>query len=219
MKKIKIGKSIKDVIDEEEYMRRLDLNKDLVDSMSIDTAVEKDGMVFPVNKQYSDSVPNVYNAGPVLVYTMPQEYKNNQDYYSSNIIDFTNTQGLSDSINKQAKLMEAERSILVSPDNIFTPVIKESDSPEMKLFKQAVARKRIDLDAYKPRFGSDFNNDKRSFDLSTITFFKLKRLCNIFDIKGSITFEDIKGAPNPIGEKLSITFTNGDDEIGEDENV
>lgn len=211
MKKVKIGKSIKDVIDEQEYLRRLELNKDLVDSLSNDTAVEKDGKLYPVNKQYSDSVPNVYNAGPVLVYTMPDEYKNNEDYSTNNIIDFDNIRGLQDSINKQAKLMEAERSILVSPDNIFTPVIKDTDTPEMKLFKQAISRKRIDLDVYKPRFGSDFNNDKRSFDQDSITFFKLKRLCNIFDIKGTITFEDANNAPNPIGEKLSIVFTSDDE--------
>ena len=90
MKKVKIGKSIKDVIDEQEYLRRLELNKDLVDSLSSDTAVEKDGKLYPVNKQYSDSVPNVYNAGPVLVYTMPDEYKNNEDYSTNNIIDFDN---------------------------------------------------------------------------------------------------------------------------------
>ena len=42
MKKVKIGKSIKDVIDEQEYLRRLELNKDLVDSLSSDTAVEKE---------------------------------------------------------------------------------------------------------------------------------------------------------------------------------
>jgi hypothetical protein len=73
----------------------------------------------------------------------------------------------------------------------------------MALFKQAIAKKSIDIENYKPRFGSDYSNDLRGLAGHSITFFKLKRFCDIFDIRASVTFEDKKNAPNPIGEKLT----------------
>ena len=131
MKKMRIGKSIRDVISEEEYIRRLKLGNDMNSVLSEDTAVEKDGHVFPVTKQYSPDIVGVTNVGPVILYSKAEEFSNEPDYHAKNIIDFENVENLKDSIEKHAKLMEAERTILVSPDNIFTPIIKEEDKPEM----------------------------------------------------------------------------------------
>ena len=124
------------------------------------------------------------------------------------MIDFENSSSLRESIEKTARLVNEERTILISPDNIYTPLIKENDTPEMALFKKAIAEKQIDIENYKPRFGSDYSNDLRALSGNSITFFKLKRMCDIFDINCMVTFEDKEGAPNPIGERLTICINN-----------
>lgn len=207
MKKAKIGRRILDVIDESEFIRRSSLNPDIVASLAEDTAIEKDGHVYPVTKQYSKDVTGVTDVGKVLLYSLTEQDKSADEYKVENVIDFENVKSLQESINKQNQLMSAERTILVSPENIFTPVIKEEDTPEMKLLKQAICLKGIDLDNYKQRFGSDYNNDRRLFEQNSITFFKLKRLAEIMDMNVSLSLEDKPGAPNPIGEKLTIQIT------------
>jgi hypothetical protein len=207
MKKAKIGRRILDVIDESEFIRRSSLNPDIVASLAEDTAIEKDGHVYPVTKQYSKDVTGVTDLGKVLLYSLAEQDKDADEYKVENVIDFENVKSLQESINKQNQLMSAERTILVSPENIFTPVIKEEDTPEMKLLKQAICLKGIDLDNYKQRFGSDYNNDRRLFEQNSITFFKLKRLAEIMDMNVSLSLEDKPGAPNPIGEKLTIQIT------------
>lgn len=207
MKKAKIGRRILDVIDESEFIRRSSLNPDIVASLAEDTAIEKDGHVYPVTKQYSKDVTGVTDLGKILLYSLTEQDKSADEYKVENVIDFENVKSLQESISKQNQLMSAERTILVSPENIFTPVIKEEDTPEMKLLKQAICLKGIDLDNYKQRFGSDYNNDRRLFEQNSITFFKLKRLAEIMDMNVSLSLEDKPGAPNPIGEKLTIQIT------------
>ena len=207
MKKAKIGRRILDVIDENEFIRRSSLNPDIISSLAEDTAIEKDGHVYPVTKQYSKDVTGVTDLGKVLLYSLTEQDKSADEYKVENVIDFENVKSLQESISKQNQLMSAERTILVSPENIFTPVIKEEDTPEMKLLKQAICLKGIDLDNYKQRFGSDYNNDRRLFEQNSITFFKLKRLAEIMDMNVSLSLEDKPGAPNPIGEKLTIQIT------------
>ena len=207
MKKAKIGRRILDVIDESEFIRRSSLNPDIVTSLAEDTAIEKDGHVYPVTRQYSKDVTGVTDLGKVLLYSLTEQDKDTDEYNVDNVIDFENVKSLQESISKQNQLMSAERTILVSPENIFTPVIKEEDTPEMKLLKQDICLKGIDLDNYKQRFGSDYNNDRRLFEQNSITFFKLKRLAEIMDMNVSLSLEDKPGAPNPIGEKLTIQIT------------
>lgn len=212
MKKMKIGKTIRDVISEEEYIRKLGLNEEMNSILSEDTAVENNGFVYPVNRQYTPDVVGVTNVGPVIIYSSPENQINQPDYNSENIIDFENVNNLKESIEKHAELMNAERTILVSPDNIFTPIIKEDDTQIMKLIKEAIIKKNINLDNYKSRFGSNYNNDKRLFEQNSITFLKFTNLCDVLDIKFSISLEDKKDAPNPIGCKLTAYITGGEDE-------
>ena len=212
MKKMKIGKTIRDVISEEEYIRKLGLNEEMNSILSEDTAVENNGFVYPVNRQYTPDVVGVTNVGPVIIYSRPENQINQPDYNSENIIDFENVNNLKESIEKHAELMNAERTILVSPDNIFTPIIKEDDTQIMKLIKEAIIKKNINLDNYKPRFGSNYNNDKRLFEQNSITFLKFTNLCDVLDIKFSISLKDKKDAPNPIGCKLTAYITGGEDE-------
>ena len=202
MKKMKIGKRILDVMDQDDFIRRSILNPQISKDLAEDTAVVSGNTVYPVNTKFTRDMVNVYDAGPVLVYSNPEDV-NHEEYDAKNIIDFENVENLRDSIEKQAKLEQQERTILISANNIYTPIVKEEDTPEMALFKQAIAKKSIDIENYKPRFGSDYSNDLRGLAGHSITFFKLKRFCDIFDIRASVTFEDKKNAPNPIGEKLT----------------
>lgn len=202
MKKMRIGKRILDVIDQEEFIRKSEYNPEAVKELAEDTAVVKDEIVYPVMTKFSRDIVGVYDAGPLLIYSKPEDIDLSQ-YNSKDIIDFDNVENLRDSIEKAAKLESQERSILISTNNIYKPIVKENDTPEMALFKKAISKKNIDIENYKQRFGSDYSNDLRGLTGNSITFFKLKRFCDIFDIRCSITFEDKKNAPNPIGEKLT----------------
>lgn len=203
MKKISVGRKIYDVIDEQEFIRRCNANPDIMKDLAEDTAVEKEGTVYPVSYTYSDDNLAVVNCGPMLMYTKPDDFPNKDQYDSKNIIDFENVSGgLSEKIRQAAKLEEAERSVLISKDNIYSVSVKENDTPEMKLFKEALNKKQIDLVSYKPRFQSDYSNDIRVIQGDSITFGKLKKLASIFDMDVELSIKDKPNAANPIGEEL-----------------
>ena len=120
MKKAKIGRRIVDVIDQEEFIRRTTLDPESTKQMVDDTAVQApNGMLYPVTRQYSPDVPGVTDAGPMLLYSTPESMKTDPQYQKENILDFENVTSLREAIEKQAELANAERSILISPDNIF----------------------------------------------------------------------------------------------------
>ena len=138
-----------------------------------------------------------------MLYNKPDDFPFKEDYNASNIIDFENNTGcLREAIEKHARLASAERNILISKDNIYNVNIKETDTPEMKLFKEALNKKCIDIMSYKPRFSSDFSNDIRVIQGDSITFGKLKKLASILDMNIELTISDKENAPNPIGEVL-----------------
>ena len=90
------------------------------------------------------------------------------------------------------------------------PKIFDDDSAEMKALKNAVLDKQIDLDKYEPRFGSNYNNDKRLFNKSTISLAMLKRVCDALDIEATLTLTDKSDdVPNPIGRTIEVKLTGG----------
>lgn len=196
-----------DVIDEEEYNRRSKFTEPLFE----DTCIEKDGMVYPIKKKY-DETPGVYDAGPLLKYTKPEQ--NQEQYSSSNIIDFSNAKSFKDVIERQDNLKRSEEAILTTKDNIFVPVIYDDDLPELVATKQMLSYKAIDLESYRGRFGGDFNNitrgvkDKKN---KTITFYRLKTFCNAMDVKATLTLEDKEGAINPMGRKIEVNLTSSEE--------
>ena len=203
MRKIKLGKKIYDVLTEEEYGRRVTLNPDAAKDLASDTAIVKGDTVYPISPNNSPNSIGVCKIGPVLLYNKPDDFPLKEDYNASNIIDFENNTGcLREAIEKHARLASAERNILISKDNIYNVNIKETDTPEMKLFKEALNKKCIDIMSYKPRFSSDFSNDIRVIQGDSITFGKLKKLASILDMNIELTISDKENAPNPIGEVL-----------------
>ena len=208
-KKIRIGDKIYDVTTLEEYTK----NKDAYIPQY--TAIEdpNTNLVLPLKNKY-ETGPGI-TVGTGIAYIEEPEAKDKDEYSDTKIIDFGNTKSIHDMMEKQRVVRSLERDILTSPDNIFTPKIFDDDSPEMKALKSAVLDKHIDLDKYEPRFGSNYNNDKRLFNKSTISLPMLKRVCDALDIEATLILTDKTGdVPNPMGSTIEVKLTGG---ISEDE--
>lgn len=181
------------------------------------TSVEIGDTILPVKKSYDPTSPGFYimpisNIAKVI---LPND-EDKQEYSIDNAIDFSNVQNMKDLINKQEEVKRMESEVLSNSDNLFKPIPKENDSPEMKAMKQAICQKNIDIDAYADRFSDNFNNDKRLLKGSSITIAKMKSICDKLDIKVTLTLSDAnENVPNPIGESITVDicgYDNGDDE-------
>lgn len=200
--KAKIGETIYDVVDYEEYYRNIHLYP------SAYTAIRgADGYIYPI-RNLSDHRPGAYMTGGLDIFKPPTTTVECAMYSEQNIIDFTKAEGMRDLITCSQMLSSAERSILTNIDNLFVPDIGESDTPEMQALKQAIIAKHIDLDKYEPRFGPNYNNDKRLLRKDRITFDKLRTIGECLDIRATLTIEDAApDVPNPIGRPISIEIT------------
>lgn len=198
--KAKIGEIIYDVITIEEYYA----NPDLYGSY---TAIDgRDGFIYPIRNK-TDYRPGFYPTGGIDFFKPPVGSESIM-YNHQNIINFSEASNLREIIQAQQKLASAERSILTTIDNVFTPEIGENDTPEMQALKQAILDKHIDLDKYEPRFGPNYNNDKRLLKKPNITYGKFRDMCNALDIKATLTLEDAApDVPNPIGRSITVELT------------
>ena len=215
MKKV-INGEMYDVISERDYF-----NNPSLYSQSSAVLID-DNMIFPIRTKYdmkneARNKPGAYDFGGFFYIVNPSEQEK-VEYTTSDVIDFGQVDTLREYIQTRQRIATAERSILTSPDSIFTPEISPNDTPEMIALKQAIQDKQIDLDKYEPRFGPNYNNDKRLLKKESITFGKLRTICNALDIKATITFEDIKSdVPNPIGRSISADITGDSMSIVEEE--
>ena len=200
LEKAKIGEAIYGLIDIDECYREPEMYKNQTDIKG------GDGFIQPIRSK-TDNRPGFYPTGGFDFFKTPigQEC---QVYTQQNVINFHDATTLREVIQTQQKLMNEERSILTTIDNVFAPDISENDTPEMKAIKQAIIDKHIDLDKYESRFGPNYNNDKRLLKKNSITFGKLRSICDALDIKASITIEDAApDVPNPIGRVISADLT------------
>ena len=165
-----------------------------------------DGFIDPIRSKTATR-PGFYPTGGFDFFKTPMGQEC-QMYTQQNVINFHDATTLREVIQTQQKLMNEERSILTTIDNVVAPDISEGDTPEMKAIKQAIIDKHIDLDKYESRFGPNYNNDKRLLKKNSITFGKLRSICDALDIKASITIEDAApDVPNPIGRVISADLT------------
>lgn len=209
LEKAKIEEVIYDVINLDEYYR------DPTVYGSYTAIKGNDGYVYPIRTK-TDNRPGFYPTGGLDFFKQPTHGEGNI-YTQQNIINFHDATSLREIIQTQQRLMSAERSILTTIDNVFTPEITENDTPEMRVLKQAIIDKHIDLDKYEPRFGPNFNNDKRLLKKNSITFGKLRSICDALDIKATIIIEDAApDIPNPIGRVISTELTGNSTTIEED---
>ena len=170
------------------------------------TSVEINDTILPVKKSYDPSTPGFYimSSGKIGKFIYPSG-EDIEEYSSKNAIDFSDVKTMKDLINKQEEVKRLESEVLSNSDNLFKPIVKENDSPEMKAMKTAICLKNIDLDLYQDRFGDNFNNDKRLLKGSSITISKMKAICDRLDIKATLTLTDAnENVPNPIGESITV---------------
>ena len=206
MRKMPLGRSMFNVITEEDYMRRTATNPEAMKEMSSDMAIEKDGYVYPIInpnlRGYSS--PGVRDYGAVIKYSRPKTEEERAEYSSDNIIDMQNNpNGIVGMIQKTAEFDAAERTMLICKDNITKFMIKDEDTPEFALLKQALNQKNIDMSSYKHRHGSDYSNNMRILTTAdSITFGKMKAIAEASDIEVELIMRDKPGCANPIGSTL-----------------
>ena len=203
-KKMRIGDKIYDVTSLENYTKF----KDAYIPQYTAIHDSETNLVLPIKNRYEEGPGIVVGNG--VSYIEEPDADEAISYQDSQIIDFDNTKNIHDMMEKQRIVKTLERDILTSPDNIFTPKIFDDDSPEMKALKNAVLDKHIDLDKYEPRFGSNYNNDKRLFNKNTISLSMLKRMCEALDIEATLILSDKnEDVPNPMGRSIEVKLTGG----------
>jgi DNA-directed RNA polymerase subunit L len=179
-------------------------------AMSSDTAIEKDGYVYPIiNPGVKNSnLIGVRDYGGALKFNKPIEEQDKSAHASSNIIDLQqNNNGVVGMIQKTAELEAAERTVLICKDNVTQFVIKDNDAPEFALLKKALNQKNIDMTSYRHRHGSDYSNNMRILTTADgITFGKMKAIAEASDIEIELIMRDKPGCANPIGEELHETI-------------
>lgn len=205
-KKAKVGDKITTVLSPQEVMQ----NKAMQNKF---TSVQVGDSVLPVKNFYDPTSPGFYimNNGLIGKIILPSE-KDKEEYSSNNIVDFSDVTTMKELIEKQEEVKKLESEVLSNSDNLFKPIIKENDSPEMKAIKQAICLKNIDIDAYADRFGDNFNNDKRLLKGPSITMSKTKSVCDKLDMKVTLTISDKSpDVPNPIGKSITVDICGYDD--------
>ena len=173
--------------------------------------------ILPVKNAYDPGSPGFYimNDGKLGKIVYPSK-DDEEEYSNKDVIDFSDVKTMRELIAKQEEVKKLESDVLSNSDNLFKPIPKENDSPEMKAMKRALCKKNIDLDAYADRFGPNFNNDKRLLKGSSITMSKLKSICDKLDMKCTITISDANSnVPNPIGEDIVVDICGGFDDSEE----
>lgn len=208
IRKIVIGNETLDAITKEEYERRQHLEEPLFK----DTALEYDGYVYPIMNHPDQSKVGVFDTQTVTRFVKPETDKEKEMYSSKNIIDFDKASSLADNIKKMDKIKMAESARLTTKNNILQLQVNETDSPELAAIKEAINLKNIDAESYKDRFpsDSDFNNDMRLLKdnkNTNISFFKMKRVLDAFDIEANLTIKDKPKALNPIHKTLNVRLT------------
>ena len=211
LSKAKIGDVIYDVVTYDEYIR----NQEYYDPAY--TAIKHtDGYLYPIRKN-GDYRPGLYDYGCMAFFIQPTG-SDTGVYSQQCMIDFDKAETFREIIQCQQRLASEERSILTTINNQYVPEIGENDTPEMQALKQSITDKHIDLDKYEHRFGPNYNNDKRLLKKDSITFGKLRTVCNALDIKASLTLEDANPeVPNPIGRSITVDLTGPGMSLIEDE--
>lgn len=176
--------------------------------------------IYPIVPTTNPNPGLLFRKSSPICYIREPEGEDAKQYDRSNMIDFSDAKTYKEFIEKQNLVRDIEKDILSTPDNVYVPPVDQNDTPAMKALKEAVIDKHIDLDKYEPRFGSNYNNDKRIFNKPNISLAMLVRMCNALDIKATLTLEDQQmpdGAetPNPIGRTISVELTSTDGGDGE----
>ena len=213
MKKITLNGKMYNLIDQTEYLN----NKNYYDTES-NVAIEHYNMALPLTQsQFNNGVYSTENR-PIIKYNVPLD-KDNYMITPENTIDFTNLNSISEYYNNCVKYNEAERDIITTVNNQFKPKINEEDSSLLKIVKQTICDKNIDIDKYADRF-VQFNNDKRLLSPSykDITMKKAIEMLNNLDTDVYvITANKDSDVPNPMPEPLIRKITGNGEQLTQEE--
>lgn len=207
--KASINGELFNVVNSDQYFANQDLYQQ-------GTAIKFNNTAIPVrNVMYDPSQVGFYPQGNFYAKIVPPSQEDSSKYIlnSDNVVDFNNCKSFKDVITATMGLETMERAILTSPDNIFNPIVKPADGPEMVGMKEACSAKNMDARKYEDRI-PQFNNDIRLFNGNNLSMPKLISLAEAFDMKLTLTFEDASpDVPNPMKKVINVVLTNNNKQI------
>lgn len=173
-------------------------------------AIRDGDYILPVIPQNSPKdMVGIEVGNPISRIHLPNNERK-EEYSTKNMVDFSNVQSMVEWVNAQDAIVDMEKEILTNPTNTSQYNITEEDAPAMRLLKEAVNCKNINLDNYEHRFGSNYNNDKRIFNKHNVSLGMLERMADALDMKLSVTLQDTsEEVPNPIGKVITVDITGG----------
>ena len=207
MKKIEIGGRLYNVTQMDNYTSVPDLYNPRF------TAIERpnENIVLPIRSRATDTEPGIYYQ-PNSMASIVIKPDNIEEYSMDKIIDFSNSESISDIFEKQQIIRDIQDEIMTTSDNILQLKISDNDTPEMKALKTAINLKRIDPKQYEHRF-PQYQNDMRLINKGkSITLGKLVSIGAACDIAVEITLKDkYNDVPNPMNQTIVIDLTEGRD--------
>ena len=194
-----------DVISENEFMT------EPFDSYTDMAIIIENRWIIPIRHKNSIGYGNVgyYPNYPFSKIILPRTPEEEEMYSINKLVMFNNIETFEKLIDNKMKLKQDEIKYMSgTAENAFLPYPNDQlDSPQMWGLKAAVCYKNTDINYYGPRFGDDFNNDKRKFSGNDITFKKLVAIADNLDIKLTLSFEDKDGdIPNPMRKKIIVVL-------------
>lgn len=208
MKKAILNDKIYNLITKEEYFNKKDYY-DTTDSIAIESQFPYKNQMVDIGLPLTQS-KNIIGAyrnenSPILYLNVKDEDKlDNYICKDSNVIDFSNIDNMSQYYENCIKYNDAEREIITNTINQSKPIIKEDDSPLLKITKQTICDKNIDMDKYADRF-DQYNNDKRlvSSSKKDITMKKASMMLDKLDVDTYVITTNKDGdIPNPMPHPL-----------------
>ena len=209
-----IDGKIVDVISEEEFVQNWrSYNEDpaIYNSLAVEyISPDNVSYVLPFRGK-TDNLPGIYPDGSLYFINTT----NAEQYQTDNleIVDFRNTNSIKEFLQNNNQIKDMETIVLSDAKDIFIPTIGPRDTPEMRVIKEAVISKHIDINKYAPRFGPNFLNDKRIFRGGTISINKLREICEKLDIQATLELEDKNpNVVNPMSKKITVVLTKDEGE-------
>lgn len=215
MRKLTIEGKMCDLLTKDEYIK----NKDFydTDNVAIETNYNNHHIGLPIAK--NKNANGIYIGGPLTYYNIPSNIEDYECNTQNRYIDSSKVSNLNEYYEMTIQYSDAEKEIVTSNINQSKPKIKDSDSPLLKLTKQTIIDKNIDLDRYSHKF-DNYNNDKRLLSSSNndITIKKANNMLEKLDVDiYIITANKNPNVANPMPNPLIRRVSGDGEELSVDE--
>lgn len=215
MRKLTINDKMYDLVTEEEYFNQ----KDYYDDTNVAIEVEYQGKRIGLPIAKNKNMVGIFNNGALSYYNIPKNIADYECNAANKYIDFNDISNINEYYEKSIQYSDAEKEIVSNNINQSRPKIKDTDSPLLKLTKQTITDKNIDLDKYSHKF-DNYNNDKRLLSSSNndITIKKANNMLEKLDVDMYvITTNKNSDVPNPMPNPLIRRVSGDGDEVSVDE--